>query len=125
MDSVRAIDALIEHSWHITEHIMRNSYGLDVKTSAFHLYLNVCGMVTAPGDSRCLSKLPHLANYVERVIEKSLQHFNCEFGSVRKFGGGDLKLFGHELGVSWLQVLSPIVSSDSKNLCAVYFYRYG
>lgn len=116
-----AIGALVEHSWRIMEHIMRNSYALDVNTFALHFYLNVCGMVTALGDSRCLSKLPHLANYVERVIRKLLQHCNCAYGSIHKFGGGDPKLFGHEFGVSGLQVLSPIVRSDhQKFMCCLF-----
>ena len=104
-----AISALVKHSWHITNHITTGSYPLDVKTSAFHFYLNVCGVVTATGDQTCLSQLPYLANCVERVVQTLLQHFGGDFRLNGKFGSGSPNLFGHELGVSGLQLFPSTV----------------
>lgn len=109
-----AIGALVEHSWHIMEHITRGPYPLGVKTSAFHLYLNVCGVVTATSDHTCLSKLPSLANYVERVVQTLLQYSGSEFRSTVKFGSGSPNLFGYEFGVSGLQLFPPTVRSGTE-----------
>ena len=101
-----AIAALVKHSWHITDRIATgSSYPLDVKSSAFHFYLNVCGgVVTATGDQTCLSKLPYLANYVERVVQTLLQRCGGEYNF--RFGSGSQPLFGHEFGVSaWVTIV--------------------
>ena len=98
--------------WHITEHIMKGSYELVVKTSAIHFYLTLCGVVIATGDHKWQSKLPCLIAYVEKFIERQLQHHGIAFGLLRKFGGGDRTgQFGCEFGVSGLHFFLQIFKS--------------
>lgn len=128
MDSA-VIGPLVVHIWHIVELIMGGSYPFDARTFAFHFYLNACDMVTAKGDKTCLSKFPHLANYVETVLQKMFQHYAAE---VRKFGlefgCGNRELFGQEIGVSGIVNSCCFllnVRSVHQGLKCFVFYRYG
>lgn len=94
------VGALAQHGWIITECIMKSYHEIQVKLIAVHFYLNVCGFVTAQGVDSCMSALPILAEYVEKVIQRVFQSFGNSLRQSEKFGCDISGLIDKELNVS-------------------------
>ena len=79
---------------------MKSYHEIQVKLTAIHFYLNVCGFVAAQGVDSCMSALPILAEYVEKVIHRALQSCGNSFSQSAKFGCDRSDLIDKELNVS-------------------------
>ena len=94
------VGALAQHGWIFTERIMNSNNGIQVKLTAVHFYLNVCGFDAAQGVDSCMSTLPILSEYVEKVIQRVFQSFGNTLRQSEKFGCDISDLIDRELMVS-------------------------
>ena len=96
------VGVLVERGWIVTERIIKSFHYhyLQVKISAVHFYLNVCGFVTMKGVDSCMPALLILVEYVTDVIQLSFQHSGRPLEQSAKFGCGTRDLLNLEFDVS-------------------------